>query len=93
MAAQSKPNPIVDSVEAATERVSELSQKAVANNKKASEVYLSSCEQAVVTLADTYQKATAATKVDWIASLGTVQADATREITRAYTTAARELVS
>jgi hypothetical protein len=90
---QSKSNPITDSVDAATERFADLNEKAVASSKKASEAYLASYEKAVVALADTYEKATGATKIEWVASLGSLQADATREITRAYTSTVRELVS
>jgi hypothetical protein len=93
MATQSKSNPVVDSVEAATERFADLNEKAVASSKKASEVYLASYEKTVVALADTYEKATGATKIEWVASLGSLQADATREITRAYTNSVREFVS
>jgi len=91
--AQSKSNPVVDSVEAATERFADLNEKAVASSKKASEAYLVQYEKAVVALADSYEKATGATKIEWVASLGSLQADATREITRAYTSTVRELVS
>jgi hypothetical protein len=93
MAPQSKSNPIADSVEAAAERVGELNEKAVANSRKASQAYLSSYENAIVALADSYEKATSATKIDWLASIGSLQADVTREMTRAYTNAAREFVS
>jgi hypothetical protein len=90
---QSKSDPITDSVQETTARISELHEKAVAQSKKASEAYLSSYEQAVVTLADQYEKATSATNIEWVVSIGSVQADATREIARAYTSAVRELVS
>jgi len=90
---QSKSDPITDSVQEATERVAELREKAVAQSKKASEAYLSSYEQAVVTLADQYEKATSATNIEWVVSIGTVQADASRQIARAYTSAVREFVS
>jgi hypothetical protein len=90
---QSKSDPITDSVQEATERIGELREKAVAQSKKASEAYLSSYEQAVVTLADQYEKATSATNIEWVVSIGSLQAGATREIARAYTSAVRELVS
>jgi hypothetical protein len=93
MPTQTTSNPIVESVETAAKRVAELNEKAVANGRKASEAYLSSYENAIVALADSYEKAATATNIEWIASLGTVQADATRSFTRAYTSAARELVS
>jgi hypothetical protein len=100
MATQTKSNPINDSVEAAAERVAELNEKAVAlnekaveNSRKAGAAYLTSYETAVVKFADSYERAAGATKVDWVADLATAQADFTREVTKAYTGAVRELVS
>ncbi|MBV9607180.1 MAG: hypothetical protein JO027_18845 [Solirubrobacterales bacterium] len=93
MATQTKSDTIIDSVEAAAERVADLQEKSVATSKKASEAYLSSYEKAVVALADTYEKATGASKIEWVASIGSLQADATRELARAYTSTVRELVS
>jgi hypothetical protein len=93
MPTQTKSDPITESVEAAAERVADLHEKSVASSKKASEAYLSSYEKTVVALADTYEKATGATKIEWVASIGSLQADATREFARAYTSSVRELVS
>jgi hypothetical protein len=90
---QTKSDPITESAQEAAGRVADLNEKAVATSKKASEAYLSSYEKAVVTLADTYEKATGASKIDWVASIGSLQAHATREIARASTSAVRELVS
>jgi hypothetical protein len=93
MPTQTKADPITESVEAAAERVANLHEKSVASSKKASEAYLSSYEKAVVALADTYEKATASTNIEWVASIGSLQAGATREFTRAYTSSVREFVS
>ena len=93
MPAQTKSDPITESVDAAAERVADIHEKSVATTKKASEAYLSSYEQAVLALADTYEKATGATKIEWVASIGSLQADATREFARAYTSTVREFVS
>ena len=93
MPTQTKSDPITESVEAAAERVANLHEKSVASSKKASEAYLSSYEKVVVALADTYEKATGASNIEWVASIGSLQADATREFARAYTTSVRELVS
>lgn len=93
MATHVKSDPLTDSVQAATERVAALHERSVASTKQASEAYLTSYEKAVVALADSYEKAAGATKVDWIASLVSLQADATREVTHAYTSTVRELVS
>jgi hypothetical protein len=73
--------------------VSDFTEKATANGKKAGAAYLDSYEKAVLTLADTYEKAAGATKIDWIETLASAQAGFTREVTKAYTAAARDLVA
>jgi hypothetical protein len=93
MPTQTKSDPITDSVQEAAARVSEFGEQALAANKQATEAYVSSYETAVVTLADAYEQATGATKVDWVASMGSQQADATRQVVRAYASTVRELVS
>jgi hypothetical protein len=93
MPTQTKDNPVVDSVETAAEKVAELNEKAVANGKKAGAVYLASYEKAVLSLADSYEKAAEATKVEWLVGVATAQADFAREVTKAYTGAARDLVA
>ncbi len=93
MATHTKSDPITESVQAAAERAADLHEKSLASSRKASEAYLSSYEKAVVALADTYEKATGASRIEWVASIGSLQADATRELTRTYTSTVRELVS
>jgi hypothetical protein len=93
MPTQDKSTPVADTIEAATERLGELNEKAVSNSRKASAAYLTSYENAVVSLADTYEKTAGASRVEWISSVASVQADFARELTKAYTAAARELVS
>jgi hypothetical protein len=93
MATQTKDNPVIESVETAAERVAELNEKAVTNGKKAGTAYLNSYEKAVLSFADSYEKAAGATKVEWLAGVATAQADFAREVTKAYTGAARDLVS
>ena len=93
MATQTKTDPITESVETAAERVAELNEKAVANGKKAGAAYLSSYEKAVLSLADSYEKAAGATKLDLVATVASIQADFAREVTKAYVSAARDFVS
>jgi hypothetical protein len=93
MATQSKANPVTESIDAASERVVELNEKAVANGKKAGAAALETYEKVVVSFTESYEKAAGATKVDWIATTATAQADLTRELVKSYTSAARELVS
>jgi hypothetical protein len=82
MATQTKGNP-----------VNEFSEKAVENGKKASSAYLDSYEKVVLTLADSYEKAATATKIDWIETVASAQAGLARDVTKSYTSAARELIS
>ena len=93
MATQPKSNPVTESIETAADRLTELNEKALANSRKAGAAYLTSYENAVVSLADTYQKAAGASRVEWVSGVAAAQADFAREITKAYTAAARELVS
>ena len=46
----------------------------------------------MIALVDSYEKAAGATRLDWVSTVATAQADFTREVTNAYTSAARELV-
>ena len=93
MATQTKSSPVTDSIEAAAERVAELNEKAVANGKKAGAALLETYEKAVVSFTESYEKAAGTTKVDWLVSAAAAQADLTRDVTKTYTSAARELVS
>ena len=99
MPAQTKSNPITDSIESATEKVTELSEKvtelsekAVENGKKTSSVLLDSYEKTVLALAGSYVKAARSTNVEWISTVADAQADFTREVAKSYTSAARTLV-
>ena len=85
--------PVAEFNEKAAERVAELSEQAVDSGRKAGAAYLSSCEKAVLSGADFYEKAASITKLDWVAGMARAQADFTRACTNAYGRAARELVS
>jgi len=93
MATQTKSNPATESIESAAERLTELNERAVAGSRKAGAAYLTSYENTVLSLADSYEKAAGASRVDWVGAVASAQADFTREVTKAYTAAARELVS
>lgn len=54
--------------------------------------YVNLSEQAFNGLADLQEQLAQSTRVDWIAAVGGAQANLTRELTAAYTRAARELV-
>jgi hypothetical protein len=76
-----------------TNPVGEFSEKAVENGRKAGSAYLDSYEKVVLTLADSYERAAGATKVDWIETVASAQAGFAREVTKAYASAARELIA
>ena len=63
------------------------------NSKKAQAAYLTSYENAILSLADSYEKAAGASRVDWVSTVASAQADFTREVTKAYTAAARDFVA
>ena len=89
MATQTKTDPI----ETATARIAEFNEKAVENSKTAGAAYLDSYEKAIAQITDGFEKAAGATKIEWLTTVAATQADFTREITKAYTGAARELVA
>jgi hypothetical protein len=93
MATQTKSSPLTESFDDATERVAELNEKAVANGKKAGATILNTYEKAIVSFTESYEKAAGTTKVDWIVSAAAAQADFTREVAKAYTSAARDFVA
>ena len=93
MATQTKSDPITDAAQGTADRVAEFRENAARASKQASEAWLASYESSVIKLADGYEEAAGATKVEWVAGIGRLQADVTREIVRAYTSTVRELVS
>ena len=92
MPTQTKTDPITESIESTTAKVTEISQKAVENSKKARSVFLDSYEKTVVALADSYFKAARATQIDWISTVADAQAEVAREVARSYAGAARTFV-
>ena len=87
------PESITESVEQAAERVAEFNEKALAGSRKAGVAYVSSYEKAVLSFADGYQRAADATNNEWVTAVAGAQADFTREVTKAYAGAVRDLVS
>ena len=61
-------------------------------SRKAGITYLDSYEKAASVLADGIETAGRASKIDWFAKVAATQAKATREVSKAYTASARELV-
>ena len=70
----------------------ETYEKALGATKKISLTYVDSYEKAGLNFADLQEKFGGATKVDWVADVANAQAGLTRELTKAYASAARELL-
>ncbi|MHB8693899.1 MAG: hypothetical protein ACYDHH_21890 [Solirubrobacteraceae bacterium] len=92
MTTQTKSNPIIDSIETATEKVAALSETAVEHGKRSSSVLIDSYEKTVVALADSYVKAARSTNAEWFSTIADVQADFAREGAKSYAGAARTLI-
>jgi hypothetical protein len=88
-ATQTKPT---EDFEQATERVREYNDKAVDAGKKLSGTLVDTYEKYTLTLADAGQKVGEATNVEWISAAASAQAGMTRELTKAYASAAREFL-
>ena len=85
MPTQTKSDPISDSIETTTAKVTAIGERAVENSKKASAALLDSYEKTVTTLADSYTKAAQSTSVEWISTVAGAQADFVREAAKSYT--------
>jgi hypothetical protein len=70
----------------------ETYEKALGASKKISLTYVDSYEKAGLGLADLQEKVGGASKVDWVVDVASAQAGLTRELTKAYASAARELL-
>ena len=95
MATQTK-TPVADSTEnviAFNEKTIEETKKAIEESQKARFALLDSYESGVLNAVDSYEEIASATDVDWIKEVVAAQARATRELTKAYVSAARDLES
>ena len=96
MATQSKSNQgnaVTETIESAVDRATELNEKLLERSRKVREAAVDSYETSVLALLDSYEKAASKSKVDWVPTVAAAQAGFSREITKAYTSAARELAS
>jgi hypothetical protein len=79
--------------EETNKKLAEYAEQATAQQKKLALAAIESYEDQVLRAVDSYEKAVADTKVDWLKDLVAPQAAAHRELTTAYVTAARQLVN
>jgi hypothetical protein len=76
----------------ATKRIRDLNEQILDFGRNAGTGFLEAYEKNLQTFADYQDKVADQTKVDWIASLARAQANFTREVTRVYTSTARDVL-
>ena len=79
-------------IDQATKRIRDLNEQVLDLGRNAGTGFLEAYEQNLPTYADYQDKVADQTKVDWIASIARAQANFTREISRVYTSTARDVL-
>jgi hypothetical protein len=79
-------------VEAAADRIREVNERIIESSKKAGNVYLDLYEKTLNSIADYQEKVGKQTEVEWVTTVANAQANFTRELATAYTSAARSLI-
>jgi len=77
-------------VEAATQRVRELSERMIEQAKQSGLSWLEAYEKVLESMLRLQQQAAQGTNVEWVSSLATTQADFVREISKVYLNTVRE---
>jgi hypothetical protein len=75
----------------AAERIADLNEKAVANGRKALVAFVNSYEKDTLALVDSYEQAVGAANAEWLDTVA-AHVDLARELTKATTSAAREVI-
>ena len=78
--------------EAAAERLRKLNERIIEAGKQAGETTLSSYEKALKAIASAVERGPGSSDVEWISQLATAQAKFIRDVTEAWTSAAREML-
>jgi hypothetical protein len=79
-------------LEAVAQRVRKLNERIIEAGKGAGEVTLTSYEKALKSIASTLERGPGSSDVEWISSLATAQAKFIRDVTAAWTSAARDML-
>lgn len=86
MATQSK------TPEQTAERITEINEQVVDFGRKAGLGYVDVFDSSWKTVADYQDKVAESTQIDWVADAARAQANFTREVTKLYTSTARDLL-
>ena len=79
-------------VEAVAQRIRKLNERIIEASKEAGETTLSSYEKALKAIAGSIERGPGRSDVEWISSLATTQAKFIRDVTTAWTSAARGML-
>jgi hypothetical protein len=79
-------------LEAAAERLRKLNERIIEAGKQSGETTLSSYEKALKAIAGAVERGPGSSDIDWISDLATTQAKFIRDVTQAWTAAARGMM-
>ena len=79
-------------IDAAAERIRELNEQILDFGRKAGVQFLDAYESTLKTFAEYQDKVADQSQVEWVASFARAQANFTREVTRVYTSSARDFL-
>ncbi len=79
-------------LEAAAERLRKLNERIIEAGKQTGETTLSSYEKALKAIAGAVERGPGTSDIDWISHLATTQAKFIRDVTEAWTSAARDML-
>ncbi len=79
-------------IDAAADRVRKLNERIIDAGKKTGGVTLSSYEAALKAIASAVERGPGSSDIEWVAQLATTQAKFIRDVTEAWTSAARDLM-
>jgi hypothetical protein len=77
-------------LDAVAQRLRKLNEQIIEAGKEAGESTLTTYEKALKAIASTIEKGPGSSEIDWISSLATAQAKFLRDVTAAWTSAARK---
>jgi capsid protein len=79
-------------LEVAADRVRKLNERIIEASKQTGETTLSSYEKALKAIAGAVERGPGSSDIEWISSLATIQAKFIRDVTEAWTSAARAML-
>jgi hypothetical protein len=79
-------------VDAAAERIREVNERIIESSRKAGTTYLDLYEKTLNSIADYQDKVGEQSQVEWVTTIANTQAEFTRELASAYSSAARSLI-